>query len=107
MSYLVNSKSSIVEGLQSDAEGVLGISHHLHAEECGKVYLSYGAHKSRVFKDGILERLKHVFNVNNRRRHRIDCNTKVEFENSYRDFQDAHFEDIGQYWFDLDRAYEC
>ena len=32
MSYLVNSKSPIVEGLQSDAEGVLGISHHLHAE---------------------------------------------------------------------------
>ena len=32
LSYLVNSKAPIVEGLPSDSEGVLGLCHHLHAE---------------------------------------------------------------------------
>jgi len=107
MSYLVNSTRPIVDGLDSDAEGVLGFCHHLHAQECGKVYLSYGAHKSRVFKNGFMERLRPLFDEKNRDRHLVCANTTTEFVNAYADFEDARFEEIGRYWFDIDEKYEC
>ena len=34
-------------------------------------------------------------------------NTKTEFLNSYTDFQDTRYPDIGRYWFSVDGAYEC
>ena len=43
--------------LASGADGVLGLTHDVCSADNAKVYLSYGAHKSRVFKESLLRRL--------------------------------------------------
>ena len=96
LTYLLRTKSDIVPGLAWNAEGVLGLSHHLHSAESNKVYLSYGQHKSRVFKRSLLQRLSVL--VSDGDGHPAD---------SYREFKDHKYELLGRYWFDNGRAYEC
>merc|ERR1719461_1594217 len=55
--FLLNAKRSILSGLSS-AKGVLGLSHHLHAVNDSKVYLSYGHHKGRVSASNMVQKLK-------------------------------------------------
>jgi len=46
-------------------QGVFGLCHHLHSAQCAKVFMSYGAHKSRVFIEShsLLTGLYSVMNV--------------------------------------------
>ena len=64
LSYLMNSKSPIIPGLNADSSQVLGVTHHLHSANVSKVYVSYGPCKSRVFKKSMLDRLSLLFTEN-------------------------------------------
>eukprot|EP01083_Nonionella_stella_P090595 253081_1 len=137
LTWLLNSKAPIVPGLSPNDEGVLGFTHHLHSRECNKVYLSYGDHKSRVFKHDLLTKLKTLMDCHKEvidhdtigptqwymkeeeievaeepssiDRCSIDIpeNTKVSFSNHYQEFGDALYYQFGEYWFNNAKAYKC
>eukprot|EP01084_Bolivina_argentea_P038804 71740_1 len=103
--WLSNSKSDVVPGLPSNAEGVLGFTHHLHSSECTKTYLSYVDYKSRVLKENLLNRLQCVVDVD---LNDISQNTRVDFTNNYHEWTRAFmYLQYGEYWFNNHKAYEC
>eukprot|EP00484_Ammonia_sp_Unknown_P000223 CAMPEP_0197022160 /NCGR_PEP_ID=MMETSP1384-20130603/3060_1 /TAXON_ID=29189 /ORGANISM="Ammonia sp." /LENGTH=1041 /DNA_ID=CAMNT_0042450139 /DNA_START=64 /DNA_END=3189 /DNA_ORIENTATION=+ len=105
--YLINSKQDIVANLPSTSAGILGWNHHLHSAECNKIYLSYGNYKSRVFKGDLLSKLELLFDRHNGRRHYIPPATRQDFMKDYIDLDDIRYFELGEYWFNIAKQYEC
>lgn len=65
--------------------GILCVSHHLHNNNCNKIYLLYNQFGSRIFKKDIHLKLPLLFNKFNNNKHIIDNITLSFFNNYYKD----------------------
>ncbi len=61
-SFISDKRTPIIDGLYTNSNGILDLTHHLHDINCNEIYLSCDNDKSSAFRTNFLSKLQLIMN---------------------------------------------